>query len=193
MDSLWSPPGIFQARIPEWVAISFFRGFLQSRDKKLVSLESPALAGRFSSFFFFLALSHLGSPPLIHLLRLVAKSCQTLWDTMNCSPPATCLISMLSCLPPIVYFQHRNQRSPTKVERRACDSLVQHLLFWIKATVLTRDCKTLFKKWLLVASLTLCLVLLALPHPHNLLILAMSSSCLHIGLYVGSLLTLPGN
>ena len=102
---------------------------------------------------------------------------------MSCSPPASCLISMLSRLPPIVYFQHRSQRNPTKIQSRTCDSLVQHLLFWIKAKVLTMDCKTLFKKWLLVASVTLCLVLLAVPHAHNLLILpAMSSSCLHLGL-----------
>ena len=46
-----SPPGssvhgISQARILEWVAISFFRGSSQPRIKR-VSLASPALAGRF--------------------------------------------------------------------------------------------------------------------------------------------------
>jgi len=38
--------GILQARILEWVAISFCRGSSQSRDRKLVSPVAPALAGR---------------------------------------------------------------------------------------------------------------------------------------------------
>ena len=38
--------GIFQARIQEWVAISFSRGSFQHRDQNLISL-SPALAGGF--------------------------------------------------------------------------------------------------------------------------------------------------
>ena len=54
-DSLWlvgySPPGlsvrgIFQARILEWVAISYFKGSFWPRIQ-LESLESPALAGGF--------------------------------------------------------------------------------------------------------------------------------------------------
>ena len=37
--------GIFQARILEWVAISYSKGSSQPRDQTL-SLASPALAGR---------------------------------------------------------------------------------------------------------------------------------------------------
>ena len=56
-----SPPGssvhgILQARILEWVAISFSRGSSQPRIKP-ASLMSPALAGR-----FFYHLHHLRSP-----------------------------------------------------------------------------------------------------------------------------------
>ena len=40
--------GIFQARIQEWVVISYSRGSFQPRIKP-VSLESPALAGEFTS------------------------------------------------------------------------------------------------------------------------------------------------
>ena len=39
--------GIFQARIPEWVAISFSRGSSHPRDWTHVSGETPALAGGF--------------------------------------------------------------------------------------------------------------------------------------------------
>ena len=54
------PPGssvheIFQARILEWLAISFSRGYSQPRDQTLVSCKSPALQE--SS----LLLSHWGS------------------------------------------------------------------------------------------------------------------------------------
>ena len=53
----WSPPGfsvhgIFQARILEWVAISFFRGL----PKPGIELMSPAVQ------VGSLLLSHLGSP-----------------------------------------------------------------------------------------------------------------------------------
>ena len=56
--------GIFQARILEWVAISYSRGSSQPRDQNCVS----CIAGG------FLPLSHLGSPDLsldfvIHLLK----------------------------------------------------------------------------------------------------------------------------
>ena len=49
----YSPPGssvhgISQARILEWVAISFYRGFSQPRDPT-VSPASSALAGEFST------------------------------------------------------------------------------------------------------------------------------------------------
>ena len=63
---MWSsPPGssghrIFQARILEWVAISFSRGSSWPRDQTRVSSISYIAGG----FFFFLPLSHLGSPGL---------------------------------------------------------------------------------------------------------------------------------
>ena len=52
--------GIFQARIPEWVAISFSRGSSQPRDQTHISCVS-ALAGR------FFTTAPLGSPPLLHI------------------------------------------------------------------------------------------------------------------------------
>ena len=39
--------GILQARILEWIAISFSRGSSQSRHQNFTSLRSPSLAGRF--------------------------------------------------------------------------------------------------------------------------------------------------
>ena len=51
--------GLFQARILEWVAISY-PGDLPKPGRKLSSLVSPALAGR------FLPLRHLGSPALLY-------------------------------------------------------------------------------------------------------------------------------
>ena len=53
----FSVHGISQARIPEWVAISFSRGSSLSRDQTCIS----CIAGGFF-FFFFLPLSHLESP-----------------------------------------------------------------------------------------------------------------------------------
>ena len=52
-----SVPGILQARILEWVAISFSRGSSQLRDQTHVS----CIAGR-----FFIVMSHQGSPTLIY-------------------------------------------------------------------------------------------------------------------------------
>ena len=82
-----SPPcssvrGILQARILEWVAISFSRGSFQLRDQIHVS----STAGR------FLLLSHLGSPSEAVQFSSVqfssiAQSCLTLCDPMNCSTP----------------------------------------------------------------------------------------------------------
>ena len=67
----WSPPGssvhrIFQARILEWVAISYSRGSFQTKDQTHISCVS---AGG-----FFILLSHQGrtnvTPYLIHLFHL---------------------------------------------------------------------------------------------------------------------------
>ena len=48
----YGPPGssvhgIFQARAPEWVAISYSKGSSQPRDRTSMSLASPALADGF--------------------------------------------------------------------------------------------------------------------------------------------------
>ena len=63
--------GIFQARILEWVAISFSRGSSQPRDRTQVS----CIVGR-----RFYHLSHLQ-------FSSVAQSCPTLCDPMNRSTP----------------------------------------------------------------------------------------------------------
>ena len=70
--------GISQARILEWVAISFFRGSSQPRDKACMSPVS-CLAGRFFTtywmpdnliYFFFLCLSRNSSTRFLLSLRL---------------------------------------------------------------------------------------------------------------------------
>ena len=98
--------GVFQARVPEWVAISCSRGSSQHRDRTQVS----HIVGR-----CFYRLSHQGSQAIIswnltleylllHFLssrvlglsgfykcwcskELVAQWCPTLCDYMDCSPP----------------------------------------------------------------------------------------------------------
>ena len=76
-----SPPGssvhgILQARMLEWVAISFARGS-QPRDRTHVS----CLAGG------FFTTEPLGKPIRPDQIRSVAQSCPTLWDPMNRSTP----------------------------------------------------------------------------------------------------------
>ena len=107
-----SPPGssihgIFQARILEWVAISFSSGSSQPRDQTLVS----RIAGRLSTIshctsslpatftantFIARASMALGNTDytgtltdLIGIFQFssVAQSCPTLCDPMNCSAP----------------------------------------------------------------------------------------------------------
>ena len=77
------PPGssvhvISQARILEWVAISFSRGSSRLRDS-LVSLVSPALQAD------SLLLSHQGN--IVIKFSSVAQSCLTLCYSMDCSTP----------------------------------------------------------------------------------------------------------
>ena len=57
-----SVPGILQARILEWVAISFSKGSSRPRDHSL-SLAAPALVGRFVT-------TYLGSPAAESLSRV---------------------------------------------------------------------------------------------------------------------------
>ena len=75
-----SPPdssvhGISQARIMEGVAILFSRGSLQPRDR---ACKADSLL-----------LSQLGSPTLSLVLCLVDRSCPTLCNPMDCSPPGS--------------------------------------------------------------------------------------------------------
>ena len=72
--------GILQARILEWVAISFSRGFSQPRDGT-VSLKSPALASR------FFTTSATWEAPEYSQFSSVTQSCPTLCDLMDCSTP----------------------------------------------------------------------------------------------------------
>ena len=67
--------GVFQARVLEWVAISFSRGSSQPRNWTLVSL----IAGRCFTVWATRKASHQFSS--------VAQSCLTLCDPMNSSTP----------------------------------------------------------------------------------------------------------
>ena len=69
-----SPPGssvhgILQARILEWAAISFSKGF-PNPGIEPVSLISPASAGRFFCLFCFLTLVPTGKPRSTYICRL---------------------------------------------------------------------------------------------------------------------------
>ena len=68
---------ILQARILEWVAISFSRGSSQPRDQTLVS----CIAGR---FFTIWAIREANQNDCY---RSVVKLCSTLCDPMDCSMP----------------------------------------------------------------------------------------------------------
>ena len=75
--TLWDPMdytirGILQARILEWVTFPFSRGLSQPRGQTQVSLVA---GGFFTS--------------QATVLVLVAQSCPTLCDPMDCSPPGS--------------------------------------------------------------------------------------------------------
>ena len=73
--------GIFQARVLEWVAISFSRGSSQPRDRTRVS----SIAGRhFNNIFKLLLASKL------------FQSCPTLCDPIDGSPPGSSVHYVLS-------------------------------------------------------------------------------------------------
>ena len=83
---------ILQARILEWVAISFSRGSSKPRDQTHISMF-PALAGR---FFATRATEYYINNRILVILGLLSdtyvcaqwlQSCPTLCDTMDCSPP----------------------------------------------------------------------------------------------------------
>ena len=114
MDS--GPPGssvhgISQARILEWVVISFSRGFSLPRDRTCLFCVSST--GRqifftifFNQIFFFtpLPLHHLGSSRGYWrvLKAKVAQSCLILCDSVDCFPPkyrmCVCAKWLRSCL-----------------------------------------------------------------------------------------------
>ena len=73
--------GILQARILEWVAISFSRGSSQPRNWTRVS----CIIGR---LFTDRAMREAPYTPISSVqFSSVAQSCLTLWDPMNCSTP----------------------------------------------------------------------------------------------------------
>ena len=90
MDS--SPPGssvhgIFQARIPQWAAISLSRGSSQYRDQTCVSF-----IGRQILF----PLSHLGSPKNGMCMRAkLLQLCPTVCNPVDHSPPGSIVLGIL--------------------------------------------------------------------------------------------------
>ena len=93
-----SPPGssvhgILQARILEWVAISFSRGSSRPRVKP-ASSELPALAGGlFTTTITWEALTQLCV--CVCVCVLVAQSCPFLCNPMDCSPPGSSIHGIL--------------------------------------------------------------------------------------------------
>ena len=111
----WGPPvfahGILQARILEWVAISFSRGSSQSRDRTHVSciagrfsciadrpsemsVEKLVIPSTFLKFLWDILMPPFSSDTCWALLvyvsvqfSSVAKSCPTHCDPMDCSTP----------------------------------------------------------------------------------------------------------
>ena len=75
--------GILQARIVEWVAISFSRGFSWRRDRTQVS----CIAGR------FFTTEPPGNP--FSCIEFIAQSCPTLCDRMDCSLTGSALHRIL--------------------------------------------------------------------------------------------------
>ena len=82
----YSPPGssvrgILQARVLEWVAISFSRGSSHPRDRTHIS----CLLNR-----------QAGSLPLVQPAAAKSlQSCPTLWDPVGCSPPGSSVHGIL--------------------------------------------------------------------------------------------------
>ena len=73
--------GIFQARVLEWVAISFSRGSSQPRDQTQVSCS-----GRW--ILYHCATWKVSSADVAAAAAKSLQSCLTLSNTMDCSPPA---------------------------------------------------------------------------------------------------------
>ena len=108
-----SPPGssvhgISQARILEWVVISFSRGSSLPRDRTCLSCVSSIGRQIFFPNFFFTALPlhHLGSSRgywrVLKVKVLVAQSCPILCNFMDCFPlkyrMCVCAKLLQSCL-----------------------------------------------------------------------------------------------
>ena len=92
-----SPPGssvhgILQARILEWVAMSFSRGSYWPRARTHISCVSCII-------FFTTSTTReapsLWYPPHLKVKVLVAQSCLTLCNSMNCSPPVSSIYWIL--------------------------------------------------------------------------------------------------
>ena len=95
-----SPPGssvhgVFQARTLEGVSISLFRGFSWTRDRMLISLASPTLAGRFfTTAHLLLLLSHFSR------VRLCATRLPRPWDSPGKSTGVGCHCLLLGSSKP---------------------------------------------------------------------------------------------
>ena len=89
-----SPPGssvygIFQARILEWVAISYSRGSSWARDQT-TSLGSPALAGRFftvSATYFKEIVSFISDGPVLYPRNKIYHIYISPWRRARKPPP----------------------------------------------------------------------------------------------------------
>ena len=77
--------GLLQARILEWVAIPFSRGFSQTRDQ----IQISCIAGGF--FTFWATREALKAIPA----AAAAKSCLTLCDPIDSSPPGSTILRIL--------------------------------------------------------------------------------------------------
>ena len=84
---------ILQARILEWVAVSYSRGSSWPRDHIHVSCVS-CIGSRF--FFFFFFFSHCATWEALGIQYIIVKSCPALPNPTNCSLSA---FSDLHCLP----------------------------------------------------------------------------------------------
>ena len=87
-----SPPGfsireISQAKILEWVTISFSRGSSPPRDRTWVSLIGGSRFNLWATRETHLSFNPFGAE--ISLLLFCCKSCPTLCDPMDCSPPGS--------------------------------------------------------------------------------------------------------
>ena len=127
-NSLCCPPGSsVKARTLEWVATSFSRGSFWSRDQNHFS----CLAGG-------MFITEPAGKPSIYLLCcavlcLVAQSCLTLWDPMDCSPPSPSVHEILQAtiLEWVAISSSRGSSQPRDQVCIFCiDRILYHCITW---------------------------------------------------------------